>query len=172
MRPVISAGSHTRPPPNFSLNLTRKIMNFLQGLSYLHDSSSFRFHGNLKPTNCLIDSRWVLKLSDFGLTFGSISSKRITDPTYGIHSTPYNFHHNSYQGGTRASFTTAHGLAAHQPSNSLLHKTCQSPYLPPEYTMICSVSYASSLHNSPFHVMYNNLWERTQCELTYYYNPL
>lgn len=33
---------------------------------YLHESP-LRFHGNLCCSNCLVDSRWVLKLSDFGL---------------------------------------------------------------------------------------------------------
>lgn len=33
---------------------------------YLHDSV-IRYHGTLKPSNCLVDSRWVLKLADFGL---------------------------------------------------------------------------------------------------------
>jgi guanylate cyclase, other len=33
---------------------------------YLHESP-IRFHGNLCTSNCLIDSRWVVKLSDFGL---------------------------------------------------------------------------------------------------------
>lgn len=33
---------------------------------YLHDSP-LRYHGNLKTSNCLVDSRWVLKLTDFGL---------------------------------------------------------------------------------------------------------
>lgn len=33
---------------------------------YLHDSP-IRFHGALHTANCLVDSRWVVKLSDFGL---------------------------------------------------------------------------------------------------------
>ena len=36
-----------------------------RGIIYLHDSP-IGFHGNLKTNNCLVDSRWVLKLTDFG----------------------------------------------------------------------------------------------------------
>lgn len=35
-------------------------------MNYLHDSP-IKFHGYLCPANCLIDSRWVVKISDFGL---------------------------------------------------------------------------------------------------------
>ena len=33
---------------------------------YLH-SSGLGSHGRLKSTNCLVDSRWVLKITDYGL---------------------------------------------------------------------------------------------------------
>ena len=38
----------------------------LQGMAYLH-SSDIRSHGNLKSSNCVVDSRFVLKITDFGL---------------------------------------------------------------------------------------------------------
>jgi atrial natriuretic peptide receptor A len=38
----------------------------VRGMIYLHESP-IRFHANLKAANCLVDSRWVLKISDFGL---------------------------------------------------------------------------------------------------------
>lgn len=37
-----------------------------QGMDYLH-TSVVRYHGNLKSTNCVVDSRFVLKITDFGL---------------------------------------------------------------------------------------------------------
>jgi len=33
---------------------------------YLHDSP-IHCHGHLKSSNCVVDSRWVLKITDYGL---------------------------------------------------------------------------------------------------------
>ena len=39
---------------------------FLQGMTFLHDST-LHAHGNLTSSNCLVTSRWSLKVTDFGL---------------------------------------------------------------------------------------------------------
>ena len=38
----------------------------LQAMAYIH-SSEIRSHGNLKSSNCVVDSRFVLKVTDYGL---------------------------------------------------------------------------------------------------------
>ncbi|KAJ6222298.1 hypothetical protein RDWZM_000843 [Blomia tropicalis] len=42
------------------------VYGILSGIAYLH-KSEIKCHGNLKTTNCLVTSRWMLKLTDFGL---------------------------------------------------------------------------------------------------------
>ena len=37
-----------------------------QGMEYVH-RSPLRSHGALKSSNCVVDGRWVLKITDFGL---------------------------------------------------------------------------------------------------------
>ncbi|XP_050396920.1 atrial natriuretic peptide receptor 1 isoform X2 [Patella vulgata] len=44
------------------------MQDILRGLSYLH-TSEIRCHGNLKSTNCVVDSRFVVKITDFGLHY-------------------------------------------------------------------------------------------------------
>uniref|UniRef100_A0A3Q4BYU0 Guanylate cyclase n=1 Tax=Mola mola TaxID=94237 RepID=A0A3Q4BYU0_MOLML len=47
----------------FKLSFAYDIVN---GMDFIH-KSSMRFHGNLKPSTCLVDSRLQIKLSGFGL---------------------------------------------------------------------------------------------------------
>ncbi|KAH3863877.1 hypothetical protein DPMN_026882, partial [Dreissena polymorpha] len=42
------------------------VFDIIRGMAYLHDSE-VRSHGKLKSSNCVVDSRWVLKITDFGL---------------------------------------------------------------------------------------------------------
>ncbi|KAK5637740.1 hypothetical protein RI129_000077 [Pyrocoelia pectoralis] len=60
-----------------------------KGMSYLH-SSEMQFHGNLKSSNCVVDSRFVLKITDFGirsfksseLSSGAVSPNDMDDTHY------------------------------------------------------------------------------------------
>ncbi|XP_064612109.1 atrial natriuretic peptide receptor 1-like [Liolophura sinensis] len=42
------------------------ISDIVNGMTYLH-SSPLKSHGRLKSTNCVVDSRWLLKITDYGL---------------------------------------------------------------------------------------------------------
>jgi len=35
-------------------------------MEYIH-KSQLKFHGRLKSCNCVLDSRWVVKITDYGL---------------------------------------------------------------------------------------------------------
>lgn len=48
---------------SFRLSL---LTDLVRGMRYLH-SSTLRVHGALTSRNCVVDARWVLKVTDYGL---------------------------------------------------------------------------------------------------------
>lgn len=48
-------------------------------MSFLH-STEILSHGNLKSSNCVVDSRFVLKITDFGLHELRMPSGEAADP--------------------------------------------------------------------------------------------
>lgn len=56
-------------------------MCVFKGMAYLHNSD-VGVHGKLRSCNCLIDGRFVLKISDFGLRTLTTPSEFIKDQFY------------------------------------------------------------------------------------------
>ncbi|GLV34372.1 uncharacterized protein CBL_00299 [Carabus blaptoides fortunei] len=54
------------------------IQDLVRGMTYLHQSE-MKSHGSLSSTNCVVDSRFVLKITDFGLHFFNKHETPITD---------------------------------------------------------------------------------------------
>ncbi|KAL0128807.1 hypothetical protein PUN28_003887 [Cardiocondyla obscurior] len=65
---------------NFRMSLIHDIVK-VEGMSYLH-ASEVSAHGKLRSCNCLIDGRFVLKISDFGLKTLTTPSDLIMDDSY------------------------------------------------------------------------------------------
>lgn len=57
------------------------VLLFLQGMAYLHNSD-VNVHGKLRSCNCLIDGRFVLKISDFGLRTLRTPHEFVRDQTF------------------------------------------------------------------------------------------
>ena len=72
LKDVIAKGSYNMDA-FFVLSIMRDISN---GLSYIHSQNFLGFHGRLTSRNCVIDDRWVVKLSDFGCNKFYANEKR------------------------------------------------------------------------------------------------
>lgn len=62
----------------------------LQGMAFLHNSI-IAFHGSLKSSNCVVDSRFVLKITDYGLA--SFRSTAEPDDSHALYASETS-HHN------------------------------------------------------------------------------
>lgn len=57
------------------------IHDIVKGMQYLHNSE-VSVHGKLRSSNCLIDGRFVLKISDYGLHTLTTPSEYTKDSLY------------------------------------------------------------------------------------------
>jgi len=54
---------------NIESNIKIKFaIDIAKGLAYLHENNPKIIHRDLKPANCLVDNKWTVKISDFGLS--------------------------------------------------------------------------------------------------------
>ncbi|XP_070178422.1 atrial natriuretic peptide receptor 2-like [Littorina saxatilis] len=57
------------------------MQDIVRGMTYLH-STEIRSHGALKSTNCVVDSRFVVKITDFGLHYFREKEEEIEDNSF------------------------------------------------------------------------------------------
>jgi len=76
------------PDLNFNMLFKLSFMSDIsRGMEFLHQSK-IQFHGNLRSSNCLITSRWEVKVGGYGLTQLNASQRRdfphgLTDAAHG-----------------------------------------------------------------------------------------
>ncbi|GAB1605938.1 atrial natriuretic peptide receptor 1-like [Argonauta hians] len=54
------------------------LRDICRGMEFIHENSEIKSHGRLKSSNCLIDNRWIVRISGFGahsLRFGQYTNK-------------------------------------------------------------------------------------------------
>ena len=66
-------------PWNFKFGLLKGVC---RGMEFIH-KSGIKFHGRLKSSNCLVDNRWTIKLSGFGLHSFKSGQKGYNESNYG-----------------------------------------------------------------------------------------
>ncbi|KAK3708696.1 hypothetical protein RRG08_010848 [Elysia crispata] len=59
------------------------MQDIVRGMTYLH-STDIKSHGHLKSSNCVVDSRFVVKITDFGLHYFKEREEELEDDTYAI----------------------------------------------------------------------------------------
>lgn len=74
---------NSRENPPFNARLHTPLH---QGMNYLHNSY-IGCHGNLKSSNCVVDSRFVLKITDYGLA--SFRSSCENDDTHALYASKW-----------------------------------------------------------------------------------
>ncbi|KAK9883752.1 hypothetical protein WA026_001939 [Henosepilachna vigintioctopunctata] len=96
---------------------------------YLHDSEIVS-HGNLRPSNCLIDSRWVLQISDFGLHefIGNNYESDVKELKRAIYRAPELLRYSSPARGTQKGDVYSFGIILYEILG------CSGPWGPTELT--------------------------------------
>ncbi|RUS81233.1 hypothetical protein EGW08_011027, partial [Elysia chlorotica] len=57
------------------------MQDIVRGMTYIH-SSEIKSHGHLKSSNCVVDSRFVVKITDFGLHYFKEKEEQLLDDIY------------------------------------------------------------------------------------------
>ncbi|ESO12556.1 hypothetical protein HELRODRAFT_62909, partial [Helobdella robusta] len=111
----------------FKLSL---MTDLIMGMRYLH-SSAIGTHGNLNSHNCVIDTRWVLKITDFGVKtiyefcktkFPSADKKRLLWTAPEILRQDENFRHASQKGDVYSFAVIMQEILMRMPPYGMLDK--------------------------------------------------